>query len=522
MSDQALFSDDGPLFGDDVDEQSKNEGNETWKVLIADDEPDVHKVTQMVLHNFSFDGRKLELISAYTGQEAKDIMANRDDIALAILDVVMEDEHAGLEVARYIRENLRNRYTRLVLRTGQPGQAPENEVIRNYDINDYKDKTELTTTKLNTLLYATLRSYRDICTLNQNRKGLEGVIKASTEVFSSGTLNKFASAVLTQITALLGLEQSALYCSSITHDTQLDIETRSFRILAATGDMESTHTIASIEDLPAQVQEGFKEVLADHKSHYHKDYYIGYFSTQKGSESLLYVTYHHELSDLDKQLLEIYAANVAVTYENLLMRDDIQETQKELVYMLGEAVEQRSKETGAHVKRVAQISQLLATAYGLPEQEAELIKLASPLHDVGKVGIPDSILNKPGKHTPEEWEIMKTHAMIGEEILAKSDKRILQLGSIIAGQHHEKWNGNGYPRGLKGEEIHVAGRITALADVFDALGSKRCYKEAWPIEKIIAIIKEEKGEQFEPRLVDIFEENIDALIAIREKFPDSY
>lgn len=520
MSDQALFSEE-PLFGGDG-EQPTTIADQTWKILIADDEPDVHKVTRMVLHNFSFDGLKLELISAYNGQEAKNIMAERDDIALAILDVVMEDEHAGLEVARYIREDLHNRYTRLVLRTGQPGQAPENEVIRNYDINDYKDKTELTTTKLNTLLYATLRSYRDICTLNQHRRGLEGVIEASTEVFGSGSLNKFASAVLAQITNLLGLEQSALYCSSITHNTQLDIETRSFRILAATGDMKTTHTVTSLEELPKQVQEGFKKVLSNHKSHYHKDYYIGYFSTQKGSESLLYVTYHHELSELDKQLLEIYAANVAVTYENLLMRDDIQETQKELVYMLGEAVEQRSKETGAHVKRVAQISQLLATAYGLPEQEAELIKLASPLHDVGKVGIPDSILNKTGKHTPKEWEVMKTHAMIGEEILAKSDKRILQLGSIIAGQHHEKWNGDGYPRGLKGEDIHVAGRITALADVFDALGSKRCYKKPWSIDKIITMIKEERGKQFEPKLVDLFEENIDALIEIRKRFPDNY
>jgi response regulator RpfG family c-di-GMP phosphodiesterase len=141
---------------------------------------------------------------------------------------------------------------------------------------------------------------------------------------------------------------------------------------------------------------------------------------------------------------------------------------------------------------------------------------------VGKVGIPDSILNKPGKHTAEEWEIMQTHALIGEEILAKSDKRILQLGSIIAGQHHEKWNGKGYPRGLKGEEIHIAGRITALADVFDALGSKRCYKEAWPIEDIVAVIKEERGEQFDPRLVDLIEDNIDALVAIRENFPDSH
>ncbi len=332
MSDQALFTDDEPLFGGGDDDQPQKELSETWKVLIVDDEPDVHKVTRMVLHNFSFDGLKLELISAYTGQEAKDIMAQRNDIALAILDVVMEDEHAGLEVARYIREDLNNRYTRLVLRTGQPGQAPENEVIRNYDINDYKDKTELTTTKLNTLLYATLRSYRDICTLNEHRKGLENVIKASTEVFGSDTLNKFASAVLSQITNLLGLEQSALYCSSITHDSQLDIETRTFRILAATGDMENTHNIATMEELPIQVQNGFKQVLKDHKSYYHKDHYIGYSSPREGSESLLYVTYHHELSDIDKQILEIYAANVTVTYENLLMREDVQETQKELIY----------------------------------------------------------------------------------------------------------------------------------------------------------------------------------------------
>jgi response regulator RpfG family c-di-GMP phosphodiesterase len=520
MSDQALFNDD-PLFSGG-DEPSLSSSDKTWKVLIVDDEPDVHKVTRMVLHNFVFDGLKLELISAYSGQEAKDIMASRDDIALAMLDVVMEDDHAGLEVAHYIREELKNRYTRLVLRTGQPGQAPENEVIRNYDINDYKDKTELTTTKLNTLLYATLRSYRDICTLNENRKGLEKVIKASTEIFSSNTLNKFASAVLAQVTTLLGLEQSALYCSSITQDIQLDIETRTFRVLASTGDMQTNDAIKSFEDLPPKIRDGFKKVLQSQQSYYHDDYYFGYFSSQKGSESLLYVTFHNELSALDKQLLEIYAANVAISYENLLMRDDIQETQKELVYMLGEAVEQRSKETGAHVKRVAQISQLLASAYGLSEEEAKLIKLASPLHDVGKVGIPDSILNKPGKHTAEEWEIMQTHALIGEEILAKSDKRILQLGSIIAGQHHEKWNGKGYPRGLKGEEIHIAGRITALADVFDALGSKRCYKEAWPIEDIVAVIKEERGEQFDPRLVDLIEENIDALVAIRENFPDSH
>lgn len=203
MADDSLFADDD-LFSED---SSVSTPEQTWRVLVADDEPDVHRITRMVLSGFQFDGRRVELLSAYSGEETRQIMAEHDDIAMVLLDVVMEEDHAGLNVARYIREELRNRYTRIVLRTGQPGQAPEHEVIRTYDINDYKDKTELTTTKLNTLMYATLRSYRDICTLNEHRRGLERVIKASAQVFSTGAISQFASAVLSQVTNLLGLEQ---------------------------------------------------------------------------------------------------------------------------------------------------------------------------------------------------------------------------------------------------------------------------------------------------------------------------
>lgn len=517
MTDDFLFADD-----DNVSEESASNQPEkqVWRVLVADDEPDVHRITRMVLAGFQFDGRKVELISAYSGEEARQVMIDNNNIAMALLDVVMEEDHAGLNVARFIREELNNRYTRIVLRTGQPGQAPEQEVIRTYDINDYKDKTELTTTKLNTLMYATLRSYRDICTLNEHRRGLESVIKASAEVFSAGEIKHFASAVLHQVTNLLGLEQTALYCSSSTHYDSLNINEKRFRVLAATGDMQQISDVNSFESIPGFIRDGFEKAMAERTSQYYDNYYIGYFASERGSESLMYVKYRTEPSELDKQLLEIYATNVAITYENLLMREDILETQRELVYMLGEAVEQRSKETGAHVKRVAKVSRLLASAYGLSIEEAELMKLASPLHDVGKVAIPDSILNKPGKHDQDEWEVMKSHASIGQDILAKSERKILQLGSIIAGQHHERWDGSGYPQGLSGEDIHIAGRITALADVFDALGSKRCYKEPWSTEKILELIKGESGKHFEPKLVDLLLENIDEINKIREQFPD--
>ena len=192
------------------------------------------------------------------------------------------------------------------------------------------------------------------------------------------------------------------------------------------------------------------------------------------------------------------------TKDIINLNKEIEDTQKEVIFRMGAIGETRSKETGNHVKRVAEYSKLLALYYGLGEDEAELLKQVSPMHDIGKVGIPDNILNKPGKFTDKEFEIMKQHSKIGYDMLSGTDKPLLKAASIVAYEHHEKWSGGGYPRGIKGEEIHIFGRITALADVFDALGSDRCYKKKWDDEKIFTLFKEERGRHFEPKLVDIF------------------
>ena len=204
----------------------------------------------------------------------------------------------------------------------------------------------------------------------------------------------------------------------------------------------------------------------------------------------------------------------------IVAQKEITDTQKDVVYTMGAIGESRSKETGNHVKRVAEYSKVLAIHCGIDEDEAELLKMASPMHDIGKVGIPDSILNKPGKLTDKEWKIMKTHSALGYQMLKSSKREILKAAAIVAYTHHEQWDGNGYPRGLKGEEIHIYGRITALADVFDALGSDRCYKKAWEDEKIFELIKNGKGTQFDPALVDIFFDNLDTFLEIRSKFKD--
>jgi PAS domain S-box-containing protein len=206
--------------------------------------------------------------------------------------------------------------------------------------------------------------------------------------------------------------------------------------------------------------------------------------------------------------------------ENLY--EELEETQREVIYKLGEIGETRSKETGNHVKRVALYSKILAEKIGLSKEESNILFTSSPMHDIGKVGIPDSILNKPGKLTSEEWTIMQTHSEIGYEILKSSTRPILKAAAIVSYTHHEKWNGSGYPLGLKGENIHIYGRITALADVFDALGSARCYKKAWPLEKILDFFNNQKGKHFEPKLIEIFMDNLDEFIEIRNMYEDKY
>jgi response regulator RpfG family c-di-GMP phosphodiesterase len=203
-----------------------------------------------------------------------------------------------------------------------------------------------------------------------------------------------------------------------------------------------------------------------------------------------------------------------------LLNEEIEESQREVLFTLGAIGESRSRETFNHVKRVAEYSKLIALKLGLDSKSAELLKMASPMHDIGKVGIPDAVLNKPGKLTTDEFEIMKTHAVLGYEMLNVSTRPLLKAAAIVAHEHHEKFDGTGYPRGLKGKDIHVYGRITAIADVFDALGSDRCYKKAWADEDIFEFIKKLSGIQFDPEIVDIFFDNLNSFLEIRDKFKD--
>ncbi|MBN2546821.1 MAG: substrate-binding domain-containing protein [Spirochaetes bacterium] len=235
-------------------------------------------------------------------------------------------------------------------------------------------------------------------------------------------------------------------------------------------------------------------------------------------------------------IYEAIAAQIAGAIKNKLQRDrlyianrelkelsvELEYSQREIVYRLSEIAETRSKETGNHVKRVAEYSRLIAEKYGLSGKELEIIELASPMHDIGKMGISDDILNKTDRLTSEEFEIIKSHTTIGYNILKNSGREVLTSAALIAHQHHERFDGSGYPYGLKGEQIHVYGRIVAIVDVFDALACDRCYKKAWKIDDIVHFFENERGRQFDPVMTDILLDNIEEFRKILSMHKDTF
>ena len=210
--------------------------------------------------------------------------------------------------------------------------------------------------------------------------------------------------------------------------------------------------------------------------------------------------------------LLLLAAMAAVTIHNALLQEELREAHLDMIIRLSVAAEFRDDETAAHIRRLSQTSTLIARAAGLNQREVDAIQFASPMHDVGKIGIPDAILRKPGRLDAEERKIIEEHTSIGTEIIGDPMNDLVDAARSVALTHHERWDGKGYPNGLAGEEIPIIGRVVGLADVFDALVCKRCYKEAYPLEEALEIIRSDKGKAFDPKIVEAFFEALDEIL----------
>jgi len=233
-------------------------------------------------------------------------------------------------------------------------------------------------------------------------------------------------------------------------------------------------------------------------------------------ELLARVSTHTQLYQAKKLLQQNnLALTTKIKFEHKRLLSELENDQKEIIWVLTELMEATSDETGQHVRRVAELSALLAHYHpALTDDDVETLRYASPMHDVGKMTVPHEILHKPGRYTEEEFVQMKAHTTNAYRLLSRSNRKFMSAAAIIAHEHHEKWNGKGYPRGLKGADIHIYGRIVALADVFDALTHTRRYKEAWGIDEVVAYIKDHDGTQFDPELIVIFLEHLDEFASI--------
>lgn len=231
-----------------------------------------------------------------------------------------------------------------------------------------------------------------------------------------------------------------------------------------------------------------------------------------------------ELGAVDYIAKPIVPAIVLARVKNhlsLIRADELLNTHIDLIDRLGRAAEYKDNETGMHVQRMSRFARVIASAYGFCDESADDLMMAAPMHDIGKIGIPDNILLKPGKLTADEYEVMKTHAQIGAEILSNPSSYLIELAHSVAITHHEKWDGSGYPNGLAGEDIPIEGRIIALVDVFDALTSERPYKRAWSTEEAIAFMKEQSGKHFDPSLIPLLEQELPKILDIQAKFAET-
>lgn len=317
--DDLLFSDeDAPARPRSEPASRETERSvQPWKVLIVDDEQQVHAVTRMVLGDFEFKGAPLEFISAYSAAESREILRAQDDVAVILLDVVMETDDAGLELARWIREDLLNPWLRIILRTGQPGQAPERQVIVEYDINDYKEKSELTAQKLFSTMVTALRSYKDIITIETSRRGLIKIIDASASLFQIRSMEKFLSGILLQIGSLLETSVDAVLVSvSLRGDIDAS-STENLRVMAASGRFMPSLNGNAANVLEEGVWREILNVVESRHSLYETDHSIVYFHSRTNRLTVLYIETHKTLHKVNHSLIHLFCRNASIGLDNL-------------------------------------------------------------------------------------------------------------------------------------------------------------------------------------------------------------
>ncbi|MBM1220193.1 DUF3369 domain-containing protein [Ponticoccus sp. SC2-23] len=497
-----------------------------WKVLIADDDDEVHTITKLALSDYRYLGQPIAFLDSYNKQQTVQILRSNTDIALVLLDVVMDGPSSGLEIVKYIRETLGDFTTRIVLRTGEPGSAPEKEVVTKYDINDYKEKTELTATKLFTTVHTSVRNYCNIRTISASRAGFTKIISDAADLYRLNEHRAFIQTAIAQFVNLMqanpdvvllksdGAPDAAAFC--------LDFPRTDIKSIAGTGrfsGLPEDHAETLLTDaqlntvLTASVQN--RTIIEDGSL-------ACAFTSERLGTFVLFFEGLGILENFDHSVVNVFLSHICRAMEHSNLQNELNETQAEIINKLGEVVEFRSAETSVHVSRVSRITRILATSLGWSHDDVHDMSIAAVLHDVGKIAIRDHILTKPGKLTPEEFKEVIQHTTNGHALLHESSRAVMQLAARIALDHHEKWDGTGYPNGKMGSDIFQPARIVAVADVYDALRSERVYKASWSRKEAFEHIVSNKGKHFDPLVVEHFILNEEVINSLFSSDDDSW
>ncbi|MEI8394698.1 MAG: DUF3369 domain-containing protein [Rhodospirillaceae bacterium] len=505
-----LFEDDGEICFAEEGEDTHKYSAEPWRVVIVDDEPEVHAVTRLALSDFAFLGRKIEFLSAYSGMEARELLGKASDIALIFLDVVMETDDAGLQLVRYIRDVLQNHSVRIILRTGQPGMAPEEQVITNYDINDYKSKTELTHQKIFSCTVAALRSYNTIVALEASRNGLGKIVNASEDLFRARSMQLFCSGVLTQLGAMVGLGYGGILTIQFSDEAGRDAV-----VFAGSGPYEHLmgQPLSRLED--EQIRAAIEATLSTKNNTFCEDYATLYITTHNGRKIVTYLPTPkgEQLSETDQSLVNILCTKISIGFDNLTQLEQLKAAQKATVVALAQVAELHGTDTGGHLLRISKLCEditlFLKEKASFPDEltdfVSEQIGMAAILHDIGKILSSDTANNSES----DDSITIKQHTTDGAALLKRADAMIdgltyVRLGRDIAQFHHEYFDGTGYPDGLSSTAIPLSARIVAVADAFDELTHRPPQTEPWPLDKAIDYIRAQAGRRFDPLIVAAF------------------
>ncbi|WP_298369005.1 response regulator [Azospirillum sp.] len=485
----------------------------SFSILVVDGTPTLLTLAEEALADLSVDGASVRLIGASSAAEARQALYDSPEIAVILLEPVLEQERAGLDLIAHIRNDLGNQRTRVVVCTAHPDSINEEEVISGADVSDYRAKATLTPRALRTAVTGQLRAFASLQALAAGRKGLARMLVATTGLLELRTPETLFPNILPRVVGLLGIGRHALLC--IQGDTQP--RDRKIRVRASIGRFAPWKDVELSALGEARIEAALARLSPSSETIVEADFCALRLRANGGVTGMIYVEGRNDGTAREWQLLELFRNKCAIAFENALLFEELNIAQKATVLAMGSLTEYKDNAAPGHLQRIERLvgeiaRELLARGQFSDELDAECVEkigLAALLHDVGMMSVSDETLGMPGELASNDLVAIRRHTEIGHRILSAvaaplRGRSLLSIAAEIARYHHERYDGSGYVEGLAGDAIPISARITAVADVFDALITHRPYRSAWTVEQAIDWIRARSGQDFDPRVVEAF------------------